>query len=793
MHGNYFVFTRAAVRLTCLLSSLAILGCAGRPAQATGGVVNGVKANAIVAQDGSGDFKTVQSALDAMPHDNAAPYVIYIKPGIYHEKISVAQDQPYVHLAGASADSTILTYGDYARMKGPDGQEIGTGKTFSLEIKGHDFQADHLTFENSAAPRSVVAQAVAVAVNADRSVFRHCHFLANQDTLYANSGRQFYQDCLIRGDVDFIFGNAAAVFDHCDIQSVGKGYVTAQSRIDPSQPTGYVFYECSLSGTAPAGSVTLGRPWRDDARVVYLGCALGPQISSLGWHDWGKLNLNREQTAFYGEYGDTTASGSPLDVSQRVAWSHQLTAAQAAPFVPATFLKGDDGWNPGAPAVLPAPGDMAGYPLTTPVAVAPATLVSPPASDAALTPTPNIPLPTIPTRTFDITHYGAVGDGKTLNTAAIGKALAACAAAGGGTVLVPPGRFLTGPLTLTSSLNFHVASGATLLLSDNTQDYPVVRNRFQNCISADSVHDLAITGHGTIDGQGAMWWANYVKQGPHRPFLIQITRCQRLLVQDITLTNSPMFHLVPQRCQDVRIEHIHIIAPDTAKNTDGLDPSGWNFLITGCTFNVGDDCIALKPSARIQDDQPACRNFTITNCQFLHGHGLSVGGQTPGGLDGLVVRDCTFHGTDAGIRLKASRGAGGLVQNLTYENLTMIGVKNVLDISSYYNGNSPGGGGHSATTDTAQPVTATTPIWQNIQIRNVTATDCRSAGRIIGLPEMPVKNVTLTDVNITAATGLQVIHARGITFVNSHITAQAGAPVMVLDAQVTGVATTAQR
>jgi polygalacturonase len=383
--------------------------------------------------------------------------------------------------------------------------------------------------------------------------------------------------------------------------------------------------------------------------------------------------------------------------------------------------------------------------------------------------------------------YGAVGDGKTLNTTALQKAIDACAAAGGGTVEIPAGRFLTGPLTLGSSMNLQVDRNATLLLSDDPALYPVTNKRFQDCLSAKGAHDVAVTGGGTIDGQGAFWWGHYVKSGPHRPFLLVLTGCRRVLIRDITLTNSPMFHLVPQKCQDVRIENIHIVAPDTAKNTDGLDPSGWNFLITGCTFNVGDDCIAIKPSGRIDPDQPSCRDFLITNCTFAHGHGLSIGGQTPGGLDGLTVRDCTFEGTDAGIRLKASRGAGGAVENLTYENLTMKGVKNAIDITSYYKGNSPGEGKIDAAQDTAQPVTATTPAWRHIHITNVTASGGRSAGRMIGLPEMPLSDITLTNVTLSARDGLQIVHAQDVRFINSRVTVTHGAPVLLEDAKVTGL------
>jgi polygalacturonase len=411
---------------------------------------------------------------------------------------------------------------------------------------------------------------------------------------------------------------------------------------------------------------------------------------------------------------------------------------------------------------------------------------------------PVIPAPNIPQKTFRVTDYGARGDGATLDTAALQKAIEACANGGGGIVDVPAGRYLTGPLTLGSRMDLRLDKGATLLLSDDIHQYKITRNRFQDCLVAKNAHDIAITGSGTIDGQGAFWWAHYVRPKhapagttplPHRPFLVVLTGCRRVLVQGITLTNSPMFHLVPQKCQDVRIEGIHIIAPQHAENTDGLDPSGWNFLIRDCTFNVGDDCIALKPSGRIDPSQPACRNFLIEDCTFEHGHGMSVGGQTPGGLNGLTVRDCTFHGTDAGIRLKAPRGSGGLVENLTYENLKMTDVKVPILITSYYADSSPGETPVDPAHDKAQPVNATTPIWRHIVIRNVTAIGSKVDGEIYGLPEMPVSNVTLTNVDLSGKRGMQVFHARGIRFINCHISAQSGPPLAVADAQITGIVT----
>ena len=287
----------------------------------------------------------------------------------------------------------------------------------------------------------------------------------------------------------------------------------------------------------------------------------------------------------------------------------------------------------------------------------------------------NIPLPVIPSAVFNITNYGAVGDGKTLNTAAIQKTIAACTNAGGGTVLVPAGKFLFGPIVLGSSLNLHLDQGATLLISDDIATYPLNAKRYQDCITVSDAHDVEISGNGVIDGQGQAWWTAFIadlkaeKQTmAHRPYMTKILNCTRVRVSGVTLQNSPMFHLVTQNCTDVTIQNVTIKSPSNAANTDGMDPSGWNYLITDCVMDTGDDDIAIKPTG---GRTPGDKNFTVQNCTFRHGHGMSVGGGTFNGLENLVVSNCTFNGTDSGIRIKTVRGNGGLLQNATYENLTM--------------------------------------------------------------------------------------------------------------------------
>jgi polygalacturonase len=398
-------------------------------------------------------------------------------------------------------------------------------------------------------------------------------------------------------------------------------------------------------------------------------------------------------------------------------------------------------------------------------------------------PAQNIPLPAIPNTTFNVTNYGAVGDGRTLNTTAIQKAIDAASAGGGGTVLVPAGKFLTKPFTLASSINLHLDRNATVLISDDITGYPAASGRYQDSIAVSGAHDVEISGEGTIDGQGSAWWTAFRgnRSMTHRPYMIKLSNCTRVRVHGVTLSNSPMFHLVPQNCQDVTIQGITIKSPADAPNTDGIDPSGWNYLIADCLIDVGDDNIAIKPSG---SRSPGNKNITVKNCRFVHGHGCSVGSGTAGGIEDLRVSDCTFDQTDSGIRIKTLRGNGGLLQNCTYENLKLTDVKNPIYIIDYYpERNAP----KDPATEQPEAVTDRTPFNKNIIIRNVTATNCPTAGTIRGLPEAPIDGVTFSNVNISAKSGMKIYFARNVKFENSKIVAESGRSLSTFDAEVKGL------
>jgi len=284
-------------------------------------LASAIAAMQVVADpSGAGDFKTIQMAIDHAPF--VAPgqrLIIEIRPGVYHERLVLPQDRPRTTFLGTDAATTIITAGLSAKDTG------GTFLSSTVDIEGAEFEAENVTFENSF---GVGSQAVAIKVHSDHSEFRRCRFLGWQDTLYAATGRQHYKDSFIEGHVDFIFGNAAAVFEDCEIHSRGDGYITAHSRTAPDMPTGFVFLRCHLTGENVEKGVYLGRPWRPYGRVVYIDCEMDAHIRPEGWDNWS--DPKREKTAWFGEYG---SKGPGARTRERVGWSRQLTADEARAFL----------------------------------------------------------------------------------------------------------------------------------------------------------------------------------------------------------------------------------------------------------------------------------------------------------------------------------------------------------------------------------------------------------------------------------------------------------------------------
>jgi pectin methylesterase-like acyl-CoA thioesterase len=303
-------------------------------------------AKLVVAQDGSGNFSAIQQAVNALPDIGGT---IAVKPGVYREVVTIRK--PHVRLYGIDPDptKTEITFDNTGPRNG------GTFNSATVFVEADNISIDHLTIANDAG--SGKGQAVALAVTADRAVFRHLRLTGAQDTLFAASqycygdygpclpARQYFSDCYIEGNVDFIFGDSEAVFERCELHGIaGKSVMyTAQSRHDDTQPSGYVFDHCRLTADPDAQHITLGRPWRPYATVVYLNTEMDAPVIPVGWSEWPRFGVPSLPTAYYAEFH---SSGPRSDPSARESSSHQLTAAEAARWKPKLFLGGTDGWNP---------------------------------------------------------------------------------------------------------------------------------------------------------------------------------------------------------------------------------------------------------------------------------------------------------------------------------------------------------------------------------------------------------------------------------------------------------------
>jgi len=291
-----------------------------------------------VAKDGSGDFLTIQEAINSVPDLRKNRTIIYIKTGTYKEKLILPASKTNVSFIGEDRMKTVLTFDDYASKKNSYGEEIGTSGSSSFFVFGDGFYAENITFENSSGP---VGQAVAVRVTANFVYFENCRFLGYQDTLYPHGigSKQYYRNCYIEGTTDFIFGSSTALFESCEINcKPGGSFITAASTPD-TVSYGYVFKNCRIMGSAPESSIFLGRPWRPYAKTIFINCYLGEQIKAQGWDNWGKVT--NEKTAFYAEFNNTGPGANP---DGRVKWSNQLTPTELEYYKDDLILAG---WNPG--------------------------------------------------------------------------------------------------------------------------------------------------------------------------------------------------------------------------------------------------------------------------------------------------------------------------------------------------------------------------------------------------------------------------------------------------------------
>ncbi|KAA9332318.1 pectin esterase [Hymenobacter busanensis] len=318
-----------------LLTSFSALAQATPPATATTQAPAPQITRLTVAADGTGDYRTVQEAVNAVRDLSQVTVTIFIRNGVYREKLVVPAHKINVRLVGESREGTVISYADYSG----DAAKHTTYTSYTVLVQGNDFTAENLTIANTAGP---VGQAVALHVTGDRAQFRRCRLLGHQDTLFAavDNSRQYYQDCYIEGTTDFIFGPATAVFEGCTLHSKKNSYLTAAAT-PPSQPYGFVFLGCTLTADSIAQKVYLGRPWRPHAKTVFLNTTMGPHITPAGWENW--RNPANEKTAFYAEY---RSAGPGATAAGRVPWAHQLTAKQARQYTLKAIFGGATPWLP---------------------------------------------------------------------------------------------------------------------------------------------------------------------------------------------------------------------------------------------------------------------------------------------------------------------------------------------------------------------------------------------------------------------------------------------------------------
>ena len=388
-------------------------------------------------------------------------------------------------------------------------------------------------------------------------------------------------------------------------------------------------------------------------------------------------------------------------------------------------------------------------------------------------------LPTIPDKTFNIKDYGAVSNDITDNTKAIQDAINAAVNAGGGKVVVPSGTYLSGPLQFASNLNLQIDSAAVLKMLP-IDKYPGGTIDGTAFISGAKLHDIAVSGKGTIDGQGSAWWPLAKTTNAKRPRMIAFKDCERVLIEQVKLMNSPMFHIaIGGKNSDVTVRNVIIRAPSStdpvnpSHNTDACDVSGKKILIQNCDVSVGDDDFTCGGGTS---------DVLITGCTYGNGHGVSIGSPTKGGVSNFTVENCTFTNTEVGIRIKSDRDRGGILNNITYRNLKMTNIGIPILIYAAYMAKDPKYRNlqkitpEIAETYPSAPVTNLTPTYSNISFYNISATAAKGkrAGLIWGLPEAEISNILLENVNIDADNPFGIFFAKDVKLVNCKITTSWG-------------------
>jgi polygalacturonase len=391
---------------------------------------------------------------------------------------------------------------------------------------------------------------------------------------------------------------------------------------------------------------------------------------------------------------------------------------------------------------------------------------------------------------YDVRAYGARGNGKTADTVAIQKAVDVCAADGGGRVVFPAGRYVSGPIFLKSRVRIEVESGAVIEGSTNFSEYPVIDGRWEgierkvyaSLFTGKNLHQVSITGRGCLQGRGENWWAANLKtlelrkqhgltarepENPldaplrwPRPRLINLYHCTNVLIRDLTLSNSPSWNIHPVYCENVTLDNLTIMAPPGSANTDAVDADSCrNVRISNCHFDVGDDCIVIKSGYNADGRRVGipCENILVSNCTFAHGHGgVVIGSEMSGSVRNVSVMNCVFDGTQRGLRVKTSLGRGGVIENFRASNLIMRDIAEAaFSITAAYD--------RDAGQNRERPAPETIPVIRNIQWSDVTIATANQVADLSGLPESALQGVTLRHIQVTSARrGIRCSNAKGI-------------------------------
>lgn len=682
-----------------------------------------------VASSGA-EYTSVQAAVNAVPANPTVPYTILIGPGTYHETVTIPSDKPGLTLRGSTGNPSdvVITAANYNGETNPAGGSYGTEGSATVHAQASDFTAEGITFANTFDkddfPAVTGTQAVAIAMEGDRQVYRDDIFYGHQDTLLSwdssatTTLRQYVYDSVIEGDVDFIFGNGSLVVDRSHIIALNDGiytkaYLTAPASYG-SNPYGILITGSTVTSTLAPNNIYLGRAWEPYTgavpQLVVRNTNLPAQINAADPY----LGISGAPwtAGRYGEYGNTGYGASPASPDRP-----QLSDAQATSDTAQAYLAGSDGWDPVASAGGRTVATLAQELSSRTGDTRPITQPTRPATCQTLT----AALPTPANELFPSADESAPPD-----TARIQAALNTCAGTGQAVVLAawpasgdgpPDTAFLSAPLTIGTGEYLVIGAGATLYASRNPADYQIAGDPACGSIGTSSSGcnafitvtgvDSGIEGEGSgpqqggIDGRGGQdllgtsttWWqvaatatAEHLKQV--NPRLIQATGANNLTIYDLTLRNAAKMHLYYKNGGGLVIWGLRVVTPDHTYNTDGVDfDSSAYGTIRDSVIQDGDDCVAM------QTNNATDAHITVAGNQCYGTHGISIGSETTYGLESILAQHNVIDGRDssgaestiaAGIRIKSYAGAGGTVTDVKYLDTTMRSLQYPIDLDPFY-------------------------------------------------------------------------------------------------------------